>query len=262
MPDESQVGKAADARVLTMRPVQLPSAPATDTAVLLSTIERASADTTLDIERLERMYALYERAAARSAKSAFLDALMRAKGELPRIIRSGAASYEDKKTGDKKEAFKYAKWEDVCGQIEPVLALHGLVLTFSSEQPAPDRVMITGILSHRDGHSERAQMALGCDASGGKNNAQGWGSSISYGKRYTSFALLNLVGYDDTDTDGAEPPAATITEDDEINLRDAIEGKGKTVDAFCTYFKISKLSELPSSKLDDAARMLGWKRRA
>lgn len=245
-------GDAGRDVAVTLRPVQLPSAPAAETTVLLGMLERASGDPTVDIERMERMFALYERAAARSAKSAFIDALMKAKGELPRVIRTGSASYDDKKTGEKKEAFRYAKWEEVCVQIEPVLARHGLVLTFSSEQPTADRVNVTGILSHRDGHSERAQMALGCDASGGKNNAQGWGSAISYGKRYTAFALLNLVGHDDKDTDAAPPPAETISEEQEDTIREALEAKDISLSRFCGKYKIDKLGDLPAVKYADA----------
>lgn len=238
--------------VVRLRPVQLPSAPATETAVLLGMLERASSDPTIDIERMERMYALYERAAARSAKSAYIDALMKAKGELPRIIKTGAASYEDKKTGEKKEAFKYAKWEEVCVQIEPVLARHGLVLTFSSDQSAADRISVTGILSHRDGHSERAQIALGCDASGGKNNAQGWGSSLQYGKRYSAFALLNLVGQDDKDTDAATPPPAAITDEQAATLREWIEATNSDEAVFLKHFKASSIATFPASEFNRA----------
>ena len=219
-------------------------------------IERAAADPAVDIERIERIYAMYERAQQRSARSAFLDAMMAAKAALPKVIKAGSASYEDKKTGESKKAFSYAKWEDVCSQIEPVLAAHGLVITFSSEQMAPDRVAITGILSHRDGHSERAQMALGCDASGGKNNAQGWGSAISYGKRYTAFALLNLVGHDDKDNDGA---GAMIDDEQLAELTKRITALSVNVEGFLEYLGIPSLSDMPAAKYQQAIAALDRK---
>ena len=247
--------------VVQLRPVRLPSAPASETVALLGLIERAAADPGVDLDRMERMYAMYERAAARSAKSAYLDALMAAKAALPRIIRAGAASYEDKKTGEAKKAFSYAKWEEVVGQIEPVLAAHSLMLTFTTEQQTGDRVAITGVLSHRDGHSERAQMALGCDASGGKNNAQGWGSAISYGKRYTSFALLNLVGHDDKDTDAASPPAEVISEDQQVELRDLLIATESDEAKFCAYFKVANLASLPAKDFGRAKTAISAKRK-
>lgn len=235
--------------VVPIRSVQLPSAPATETAVLLGMLERASADPTHDVGRMERLFALYEKAAERSARSAYLDALMRAKAELPKIIKAGSASYEDKNSKEKKEAFRYAKWEDVCQQIEPVLARHGMVLTFVTDQPDAARVSITGILSHRDGHSERATMALGCDASGGKNNAQGWGSAISYGKRYTSFALLNLVGQDDKDTDAAPPLADTTTA--LADLKALIAEVKANTGRICEHFSVETLDDLTAKQISE-----------
>jgi len=233
--------------IVRLNPVRLPSAPASETVALLGLIERAAADPAVDLDRMERMYAMYERAAARSAKSAYLDALMAAKAALPRVIKAGEASYEDKGTKEKKKAFSYAKWEQVVGQIEPVLAAHSLMLTFTTEQQTGDRVAITGILSHRDGHSERAQMALGCDASGGKNNAQGWGSAISYGKRYTAFALLNLVGHDDKDTDAAPQPVDTSSKLNELTALIA-EVKADTA-KICKHFSVETLDDLTGDQI-------------
>ena len=233
--------------VIQLRPVRLPSAPASETVALLGLIERAAADPGVDLDLMERMYAMYARAAARSAKSAYLDALMAAKAALPRVIKAGTASYKDKNSGEDKAAFKYARWEQVVGQIEPVLAANNLMLTFTTEQQTGDRVAITGVLSHRDGHSERAQMALGCDASGGKNNAQGWGSAISYGKRYTAFALLNLVGHDDKDTDGAPPPADT-TEPLKVLKALVVEHKAD-VGRICEHFSVESLDDLSGPQI-------------
>ena len=245
--------------VVQLRPVRLPSAPASETVALLGLIERAAADPGVDLDRMERMYAMYERASARSAKSAYIDALMAAKAALPRIIRAGAASYEDKKTGEAKKAFSYAKWEEVVGQIEPVLAAHGLMLTFTTEQQTGDRVAITGVLSHRDGHSERAQMALGCDASGGKNNAQGWGSAISYGKRYTAFALLNLVGHDDKDTDGAPPPADTTKP--LADLKALIVETKSDIGRICQHFSVETLDDLSAAQISQVVTGLKARQR-
>lgn len=250
-------GAVAD--VIQLRRVLLPSAPASDAAALISMIERAASNPDVDVDRMERLYAMYERAQARSARSAYLDALMRAKAQLPRVIKAGSASYEDKKSGELKKAFSYAKWEDVCSQIEPVLAEHGLVLTFASEQAGSDRVAITGILSHRDGHSERAQMALGCDASGGKNNAQGWGSAISYGKRYTAFALLNLVGHDDKDNDGA---GATIDDEQQAELMRRITALNVNIEGFLEYIGAPSISDMPATKYAQAIAALDKKAKA
>lgn len=233
----------------------LPPVAASEAASLISLIERASADPSVDLDRLERLYAMYEKASARAARSAFLDALMAAKSALPRIIKTGDITGNVKddrgaKVGKKKQS-TYAKWEEVCAQIEPVLAAHGLVLSFRTEQPAGDRVSVTGILSHRDGHSESAQMALSADTSGGKNNAQGWGSAVSYGKRYTAFALLNLVGHDDKDTDGVTTPS-TIDAEQVLEITKALAAKRIVASRFCDKYGLDEIADLPASLFAEA----------
>lgn len=238
--------------------VRLPSAASSESAALISMIDRAIASGA-DVERVERMYAMYERATARAAKSSYVAALMRAKSKMPRIIKTGVIEGNVKddrgaKVGKAKQS-TFARWEEVCAQIEPVLASEELVLTFETAQTSADRVNVTAVLTHVDGHSERSQLALPIDTGGAKNNVQGWGSSVSYGKRYSAFALLNLVGHDDNDTDGAVP-SQFITEEQETTLRDLIEATEADLPKFCGYFKIEKLPDLKASDYDRAITAL------
>ena len=50
----------------------------------------------------------------------------------------------------------------VVQAITPVLAAHGFALSFRLGRE-PDRQIIKGILSHRDGHSEETEMSLPVD---------------------------------------------------------------------------------------------------
>jgi hypothetical protein len=233
----------------------MPSPAASEAAALISMIERAAADPSVDIDRIERMYAMYERATARSAQSAYLSALAKARAEMPTIVKRGEIS-TNQKAVDGKPAGKvaqstFAKWEDVVETILPVMQRHDLVLTFRTEQPGLDRVSVTAVLSHVDGHSERSQMALPIENSGSKNNAQGWGSSVSYGKRYTAFALLNLVGRDE-DNDGAGADPETVSEEQAIQLRDWIEATNTNEPAFLEHFGAPSLAAFPAAKFETA----------
>lgn len=224
---------------------RLPSTAASEAVSLIGLIERLSADPACDVERIERMYGMLKDAQSRAAKSAYVAAFMQAKNKLPKIIKTGEILIKDKKQSS------FARWEDVCSQIEPVLAANDLALSFRTEQPGLDRVIVTAVLTHVDGHSESAQMALAIENSGSKNNAQGWGSAISYGKRYTSFALLNLVGHDDKDTDGVVS-AETISDEQEADIRDALEAKDITIERFCNKYQLQKLGDLQVSKFSEA----------
>ena len=236
-----------------------PSA-ATEAAALIGLIERAAADPNIDIERVERMYAMYERAAARNSKAAYISALSAMQPQLPIVGKRGSINANEKDaagkpTGRQVAMTKYAKWEDVVEAIRPVMATHGFSISFRVSQPTPERIQVTGVLGHRDGHSEETSMSLPLDSSGAKNNVQGWGSSVSYGKRYTAFALLNIVARDE-DNDGAGKGLDFITEEQEAELRDLIEAKQAEIPKFCAYFKIEKLGDLKSSDFQRAMTAL------
>lgn len=239
----------------------MPSAAASEAAALISMIERAASDPAIDIERIERMYAMYERAAERNAKSAYVSALADMQPNLPIIGKRGTISQnvkDDKgqKTGEQKAMTKYAKWEDVVEAIRPAMSEYGFSMSFRISQPTPDRIVVTGVLGHRDGHCEETTMSLPIDSSGAKNNVQGWGSSVSYGKRYTAFALLNIVARDEDDDGKAAGAVETITEDQAVELVDIIEAVDADRTKFCAHFKIEKINDLRASDFETAKSAL------
>jgi len=67
-----------------------------------------------------------------------------------------------------------------------------MVLHFVLESGLDANINITCILSHREGHREEVTLPLPLDTGGAKSNVQAAGSTISYGKRYTLCAILNL----------------------------------------------------------------------
>jgi hypothetical protein len=104
----------------------------------------------------------------------------------------------------------YALWEDINDAIRPLLAEHGFALSFKVGQAQDGKITITGILSHREGHQEETTLTLVHDSSGSKNSVQAVGSSVSYGKRYTAMALLNITtrGEDDDGKAAGQSAAA------------------------------------------------------
>ena len=175
-----------------------------DASAILAVIERAARDPAVDIEKMERLMAMAERMAERQAKADYNAALAEMQPNLPIVERRGMISVpaKDNKTGHDTP---YALWEDVNEAIRPMLAEHGFALSFRVGKDS-DRVVVTGVLSHRGGHSEETTLSLPMDTTGSKNNVQAIGSSVSYGKRYTAGALLNLTsrGEDDDGQSGGD----------------------------------------------------------
>lgn len=189
---------------------QLPAVAVPEGATILNIIERASRDPNVDIDKMERLFRMKLDMDAREAKASYLSALAEMQPKLPVIAKHGVIGMNEKddrgaKTGKQVAMTKYARWEDVVEGITPILAEHGFSLSFRIAQPTPDRIAVSGVLGHRGGHTEETIISLPIDTSGSKNNVQGWGSSTSYGKRYTSFALLNISARgEDDDGHGAD----------------------------------------------------------
>lgn len=234
---------------------------------LISMIERAARDPLVDIDKMERLFGMRERMIAHQAKTAYLKALADLQAELPTIAKLGTINQNKKdasgnKTGEQTAMTKYAKWEDVVDGISPFLFTHGFSLSFRISNPTPDRLAVTAVLGHKEGHSEETSMSLPIDNSGAKNNVQGWGSSTSYGKRYTAFALLNISARGEDDDGKATGEPATISAEQLGQVKSAIDDTSADVAKFCRYFKIDAIGALPAVRFTEAMTLLEGKKRA
>lgn len=169
------------------------NAVANYSASLIDVIAQAARDPSVDIDKMERLIAMQERVQGREAQTAYYAALAEMQPNLPIIDERGGIK-------DRSGAIQstYALWEDVNEAIRPTLSEHGFSLSFRVSR-AEGEIIVTGVLAHRYGHREETTLTLPTDTSGSKNAVQAVGSSTSYGKRYTAFALLNITttGEDD-----------------------------------------------------------------
>lgn len=222
-------------------------APMAETANLMEVISRAAADPNTDVTKLERLMAMYERIEGRNAKAAYSTALAEMQMELPTIQERGKIKIG---SGDPQT---YALWEDINRIIKPILAKHGFALSFRTGQ-ADCKITVTGVLSHKAGHSEETTIHLPSDTSGSKNAVQAVGSSTSYGKRYTTAALLNLTSGDEPDDDGNL--TGFVTEEQAERILELLT-KGKAdVAKFCAYMKVPSIIQLPASEYSHAIEVI------
>lgn len=232
--------------------------PASDTTSLLQVISRAASDPTVDIDKMERLLQMHERMMERSAKAAFTSALADMQPKLPVIERKGMIRVpaKDGKTGHETP---YALWEDINEAIRPLLAAHGFALTFRVKKDA-DRVEVTGVLSHREGHSEETTLSLPMDSTGSKNNVQAIGSSVQYGKRYTGSALLNITTRGEDDDAKAADAAIAINDQQREELTALLDDTATDEARFYAFFEIEYLAELPAKRFGEAKAMLETKK--
>jgi len=224
---------------------------AADAASIMEVIDRAARDPNTDVDKLERLMGLYERVKAGSAKAAFDNALAQMQPKLPVIAERGKINIGSGK------AQGYALWEDINEAIKPFLAEHGFTISFRTGFE-DEKVVVTCVLS-RDGHSEETTMKLPVDTSGSKNTVQAFGSSTSYGKRYTAMALLNLTSRGEDD-DGKAGGAKCITEQQAADLHALIEEVKADKVKFLDFIGADTVETIPAKNYRAAVAALNAKR--
>lgn len=227
-----------------------------ETAAIISMIERAARDPAVDIDKLERLFQMRERMDASRARMSFDAAFAAMQPELPEIDKRGKIVIRDKNDRETIiQSTPYALWDDTNKLIKPILAKHGFGLSFRISQ-TEGRLTTTAVLSHTSGHREETSFASPIDNTGSKNNVQGWGSAFSYGKRYTGTALLNISTKGEDDDGKAAGGAERITEDQVKAVREGLAFKELTEARFCKKFSISRIEDLAKSKYDEAMKAI------
>lgn len=193
------------------------------------------------VEIIERLMGLYERLEIVKARKAFDAAIALAKAEIKPIA----------KTATGHNAKRYADFAAIAREVDPVLGRHGLGYRFRTTQT--ERIAVTCVLFHRDGHSEENTLAGPPDTSGSKNAIQAIGSTLTYLQRYSLVQALGLAAADDDDGNGAANGSTEYISSDQVEaLRSLIKSTGGNVGKFCTFAKVAGLEELPASRYDAA----------
>ncbi len=197
-----------------------------------------------------------------------------------KILKNGEIYYPPKAgSNGTGTVIRFIKHEDISQAIKPVLSAHGLVNTYSSELiVTPPKAVTVMTIMHRNGYSKEWRsipMPL-VDSGGGKNDMQGAGSSMTYGRRYVTVAAFDIVA-EDADDDGnlgKGTPKVTTEQSDKIDdILSALENhttgrRAKFMDWVVKQFGVEKVSELSQgpqleevmAKLEASQKQAGLKR--
>lgn len=217
---------------------------------MIAVIERVALDPNVDLAKLEKMLDMQERILERDARQAFAADMAAMQAEMPRVFKLA--------TGHN---ITYARLEDINDAVRPVLQKFGFCVTFDIKQPTPDAVVIAAICSHKLGHTQSAELSLPLDTSGSKNKVQAVGSTISYGKRYTMCALLNISTGDDTNGAGLGKSAGEISGSTTINGNQIAEIIAKCAEKEIDFedliavAKVENLQQIPAHRF---AAAMNW----
>lgn len=152
----------------------------------------------LDIDKLEKLMALQERWQAQQSRKEFLIAISAFQAQCPALEKT-------KKVAFGNTRYSYAPLGEIAATIKDVMSKNGLSHRWEIED-STDKITVTCIISHKDGHSEKTTMSAAKDASGGKNEIQQRGSSITYLQRYTLIAALGISTADEDNDGNKETP--------------------------------------------------------
>jgi hypothetical protein len=202
-----------------------------------------------DLGSVKEMLAMSKELAADQSRRAFDAAVAEAKAEIP-TVRKNAKGHNDK---------QYANFAAYASVIDPIISKFGLSYRFRTTQT--DRINVTCVLAHKEGHYEETTLSGPADTTGSKNAIQAIGSTLTYLQRYTLVQALGLAASEDDDgrAAGANDDGTLISQEQATTLRKLIEDNGRDVVKFCAYFKIDAIPDLPASQFARAVTALSKK---
>lgn len=182
-------------------------AAGTNSQVFFQVITAAAANPQVDIEKMERLWAMHERLAAHDAEQAFNAAMMNAQAEMGRISTDATNS---------QTRSKYATYGHLDRHVRPVYTRNGFALSFDTAEGAPEGMLrVLAYVSHSSGHTRTYRADVPADGKGAKGGdvmtkTHATGSAMSYGMRYLLKMIFNVaIGEDDDDGNAAGVAAVT-----------------------------------------------------
>lgn len=236
---------------------------------MLATVMRAAMDPNLDPARLGAFLAMARELEQDQKRQEWAMAFKAAKEELDEIsiTKRGEIVY---KTG----VVKFMRYDDIADAVKPALRRHSLAASYTFRyESTPPKAICVMTLTHANGF-ERTFESIPLpmvDTSGGKNDVQGAGSVMSYGRRYAVCAAFDIVADgEDDDGNAGKFSQRYITEEEAIRIKDILHSceerepgfNGRFNKWIMAEFKASSVGELAQGGLKSVMQKLSEKQRA
>lgn len=243
--------------VVERDPRPIAARPANNAATLMQVIENAALNPNVDVEKMERLMGMAERAQDREAERAFNAAMVRAQSAMQPIRKTRQNSHT--KTW-------YADLAQIAIQVNDIFTNEGFALVFSEgETPVENNVRVVCDIMHNEGHTVQrwADVPISTTGTDGKRNmtdTHGKGSGFSYGRRYLTVMIGNIPT-PDNDGNTASPVAEKlcITQPQLRTLRNMLEDNDLEVEFLSWIDKergITRLEDIPREWFADINSMI------
>jgi hypothetical protein len=192
-------------------------------ATLLQVIQNAAQNPQADIEKMERLMAMYERVEAKRAEAEFSASLSKVQSELRQVATDA---------NNPQTRSRYATYSALDKAVRPVYTAHGFSLSFDTGSDAPqDTVRVVCYVGHAGGHSRTYHVDMPADGKGAKGGdvmtkTHAVGAGMSYGMRYLLKMIFNIaIGEDDDDGNGGIPPVHSAWLEKIAGIADDVEAE-------------------------------------
>lgn len=176
----------------------------------------------------------------------------------PAFVKAQAACNGAKKSSNNPHfKSKYADLSAVWDACESALEVNKLSVLQGLGEVIDGKMQIETMLLHESGQWIKSLASIPLP----KSDPQGYGSASTYARRYTLAALMGIVQEDDDGYAASRPvpekkAEPLISSEQRLDLQGLIEGTGSNIIAFCQFYKVASLPELPASKFDHAKKSL------
>lgn len=235
-PRGKRVGTAVATRAETQTAV---AEPRSETAAMLSMIERIMTDPNASMERATQAFEFYQRVQAEAARKAYYEAKAAFKANAPAVVK-------DK--DNKQYNSRYATIGNVVNTLNEALSKYGLDASWEFDQS--ERIKVTCTLRHTLGHSESVSLSGPPDTSGSKNPMQQIKSTLTYLKLATFEGVTGIATKEgNVDDDGnssgdGSDPLATIDEKQQAEIKSLLEATNTNVGKFLDFAKAETVSDI------------------
>jgi len=228
---------------LEMAPEHLPATQRTysvaavsnnEASSLIQIIASAARDPNVDIEKMERLWAMHDRMKNRAAEEAFNDAMNKAQSEMGRVSADAT---------NPQTRSQYATYGKLDSKLRPVYTRHGFALSFDTGDGAPEgHTRVLAYVSHSAGHTRTYKADMPADGKGAKGGdvmtkTHASGAAMSYGMRYLLKLIFNVaVGEEDRDGNDDQPPAG-YTPDQELHQALIDAGRSAAMEGMASLTK-------------------------
>lgn len=198
-------------------------------------LERAAHDKTIDVDKLERILALKERADDQERRRLYAVDMAGLQAELEPIAKGG--------TNDHTRS-KYIRLDDMLITLRPLFEKYGFAVGFDCAPLQGNMLDFSCTFTHRAGHSETKHLPLPVDGTGSKgghsnmNAIQSVGSTTTYARRYLLDMHLNIArkGEDDDGNGGPQ----VVTEAQAKQIADALAKSGTDAGRFYRFMSMGQ----------------------